>query len=205
MAPATTFCWGSVTTPWSVPAPEGDEGLPARSSPRIPHRDFTAGGQWQKGGAALEVQQSSPPHCDEGLQWLTSQVHFPQAFSTSVLVLAVSLFVFRGKVADFLAGGLKFLSPFLPLLVALSLLAGWLDGRVRFKKIGRSLILKRKLALAFLFLLFSIALALLVWLKGGADSGMLALIILFALAAFVCSFLLGLLGTRIYNSEWPGD
>jgi hypothetical protein len=132
-------------------------------------------------------------------------VHFPQAFSTSVLVLAVFPLVFRGKVEAFLVAGLKFLSLFLPLLVVISLLAGWLDGRVRFKKIGRSLILKRKLALAFLFLLFSIALALLIWLKGMTGPGMSALIILSALAAFICSFLLGLLGTKIYNSEWPGD
>ena len=132
-------------------------------------------------------------------------VHFPQAFAASVLVLSISPLVFRGKVEDFFVSGLKFLSLFLPLLVALSLLVGWLDGRVRFKKIGRSLILKRKLALASLFLVLSIALALLVWLKGVDDTGPLALVILVALAAFVCSFLLGLLGTKIYNSEWPGD
>lgn len=132
-------------------------------------------------------------------------VHFPQAFGASVFVLSLAPVVFRGKVEDFLVRGLKFMSLFLPLLVALSLLAGWLDGRVRFKKIGRSMILKRKLVLAFLFLTFSIILALLVWLKGVDGSGARALIILVALAAFVCSFLLGLLGTRIYNSEWPGD
>lgn len=132
-------------------------------------------------------------------------VHFPQAFGSAVLVLAVAPLIFRDKVEDFLVQGLKFLSLFLPLLVAASLVAGWLDGRVRFKKIGRSLILKRKVVLASLFLLFSVALALLVWLKGVGSSGLLALTILAALAAFICSFWLGLLGTKIANAEWPGD
>jgi uncharacterized membrane protein len=132
-------------------------------------------------------------------------VHFPQAFGVSAVVLSIAPLVFRGKVGDFLVGGLKFMSLFLPLLVAVSFLAGWLDGRVRFKKIGRSQILKRKLVLASLFLASSIMLALVVWLKGVDDPAWRALTIIISLAAFVCSFWLGLLGTRVYNSEWPGD
>jgi len=132
-------------------------------------------------------------------------VHFPQAFGTAVLILAISPLIFSGQVEDFFVSALKFMSLFLPLLVAASLFVGWLDGRVRFKKIGRSLILKRKLVLASLFLLFSVVLALLVWLRGVGSPGSLALAILAALAAFACSFWLGILGTRVYNSEWPGD
>jgi hypothetical protein len=132
-------------------------------------------------------------------------VHFPQAFGTSALLLAISPLIFSGQAEDFLIRALKFMALFLPPLIAAALLAGWLDGRVRFKKIGRSLILKRKLVLASLFLFFSVVLALLVWLKGVGSPRLLALTILAALGAFACSFWLGLLGTKIYNSEWPGD
>jgi uncharacterized membrane protein len=132
-------------------------------------------------------------------------VHFPQAFAASVLILLLAPLVFRDKIDALCIDTAKILSFFLPLVVAVSLLAGLYDGKTRFKKIQRSPILKRKLVFASLFFLSSLGLALMVWLKGIPSTGLNAVIFLAAFVAFVCSFVLGLLGTQIVNSELPGD
>lgn len=131
-------------------------------------------------------------------------VHFPQAFSVSVLVLSFTPLIFRGKAEDLMVGTLKILALVLPLAAAASFGAGLIDGRTRFKRIRRSPILKRKLVLASLLFLSSLGTALLLWLNGAPNSGTLPIIML-AVVAFICSLGLGLLGNKITNSEMPGD
>jgi hypothetical protein len=85
-------------------------------------------------------------------------------------------------------------------------LAGLLDGRARFKKIRRSPILKKKIVLALLFLGFSLGLAVIVWTKTFDDSlGFDIWVTVLALGTFVCSFVLGLLGTKVAGGIMPGD
>jgi len=131
-------------------------------------------------------------------------VHFPQAFSVSVLVLACAPLIFRGKAAELLFATSKVLALALPAAAAAALGAGVFDGRTRFKTIRRSPILKRKLVLAALLFLSSLGVALALWLEARPDSVDLPLILL-AFVAFFSSLFLGILGNKITASEMPGD
>jgi uncharacterized membrane protein len=132
-------------------------------------------------------------------------VHFPQAFATCLAALAVTPFIFRGKWAALFFSTEKVLSLFLPLSVVVAISAGILDGKTRFKKIQRSPVLKKKLVIGGLFFLFSLALPLLIWLGKSADSGRSSEIVLVAVLAFGCSFILGLLGATLLESALPGN
>ena len=91
------------------------------------------------------------------------------------------------------------------LVVAAAILAGFLDGRVRFKRVRRSPILKKKIVLAALFFVFSLALALVIWLEAVATHGFNVWVTVLALLGFVCSFILGLLGSKVEGAIIPGD
>jgi hypothetical protein len=96
------------------------------------------------------------------------------------------------------------MSLFLPLLVLATFLLGLLDGRTRFRSVGRSQILKRKVFYGSLFLAFSVGLALTVWLWAPGGAAGPALAIALAVLAFACSTVLGVYGTRLTNSAFPG-
>ena len=83
-------------------------------------------------------------------------------------------------------------------------LLGVLDGRTRFRSVGRSQILKRKVLYGSLFFAFSAGLALTVWLWGPASVAGPALSIVLAALAFACSVVLGTYGARLNNAAFPG-
>ncbi|MEW5900137.1 MAG: hypothetical protein AB1715_01600 [Acidobacteriota bacterium] len=99
----------------------------------------------------------------------------------------------------------KVLSLFLPLLVVASMLVGYFDAKFRVKNIRRSPILVKKIIYACFFFIFSVALTLLIWLRGLSVPGAIAGGIALALGAFVCSFILGLLGSHLIPTAMPGD
>jgi uncharacterized membrane protein len=132
-------------------------------------------------------------------------VHFPQAFASSLLVLTIAPLVFRGMLRDLLLSTAKLLSLFLPLLVAISMLAGYLDAKCRLKSIRRSPLLIKKIIYACFLFVFSTALAFLIWLKGLSVPAAAAGAIILALGAFICSFLLGVLGSKLLLTTMPGD
>ncbi len=82
---------------------------------------------------------------------------------------------------------------------------GVIDGRIRFKQVRRSPILKRKLVLATLLLVFSVG----HWRScSGSEAARAAPdvpVIILAALGFFCSFGLGLLGNKVADSEMPGD
>ena len=130
-------------------------------------------------------------------------VHFPQAFTVTVLALALSPLIFRGSARALLEDTLKILSLLLLPAAAAAFGAGVIDGRLRFKRLRRSPILLRKLILASLLFLASLGLALLLWFGHGADSANVPVIVLGLIAAG-CSIGLGRLGMQISTSEMPG-
>jgi uncharacterized membrane protein len=133
-------------------------------------------------------------------------VHFPQAFASSLVLLSLLPLVTVKTVRELFLATEQIMAYFLPFLVAAAVLAGFLDGRKRFKKIRRSPILKKKIVFGVLFLGFSLALALVVWKQtlGGA-LGFNVWITLLALGAFLASFVLGLLGTKVAGAIIPGN
>ncbi len=131
-------------------------------------------------------------------------VHFSTAFAASLVVLAAGTLLFSGGVQEILACTSRLMSLFLPLLVLATFLLGLLDGRTRFRSVGRSQILKRKVLFGILFLAFSIGLALSVWLQAPPSAAGPALALVLAVLAFACSVVLGAYGSRILNSAFPG-
>jgi len=132
-------------------------------------------------------------------------VHFPQAFATFIFALSITPLIFKGYLQTLFLSSIKVLSLVLPLAVAASFLAGYLDGRTRFKKVQRSPILKKKIVFAAILVIVSLALALLTWLKALSLPGTQAAVLALALVAFVCSLVLGVLGQKILGSAMPGD
>lgn len=82
-------------------------------------------------------------------------VHFPQAFSVLMLFLSVIVFFLQDPLKSEFMATFKILSIFLPFSVAASIISGIIDGKTRFKRITTP-ILKRKIMVAALFLIYSI-------------------------------------------------
>lgn len=131
-------------------------------------------------------------------------VHFPTAFAASLVVLTVASLIFSGRVRELLVCTSRLMSLFLPLLVLGAFLLGVLDGRTRFRSVGRSQILKLKVLYGALFFVFAVGLTLTVWLWGPDLAAGLVVAIVLAVLAFACSTVLGVFGTRLVNAAFPG-
>jgi rubredoxin len=131
-------------------------------------------------------------------------VHFPTSFAVAILVFIIAAFFFSGPVEELLVCTIKIMTLFLPLLVLIAFLAGLLDGRVRFRRLNRSHILKTKMIWGSLFFVFSLGLALLVWLGGLGSLTFISIAAILAAAGVTCSVVLALLGMQILNAAFPG-
>jgi len=131
-------------------------------------------------------------------------VHFPTAFVVSLIVIFIVGLAFSGKAAElFLCAG-RLMSLFLPLVVILAFLLGVKDGIVRFRSVGRSEILKKKVLFGLLYFLFALALPLVVWLWGIDAAAPLAVALALSAAGLACNVVLSLLGTSVLASAMPG-
>lgn len=130
-------------------------------------------------------------------------VHFPQAFSLLMLFLIVmSLFLKEAPKFDFMTT-FKILSFFLPLSVAVSIISGVIDGKNRFKRITTP-ILKKKIAAAILFFVFSVGVVLLSNVSSMAPGLQLKLLIVLTGICALCSLFLGYNGGHLSGKEVPG-
>jgi len=130
-------------------------------------------------------------------------VHFPQAFSLLMLFLIVmSLFLKDSSKFDFMTT-FKILSFFLPLSVLVSIISGVIDGKNRFKRITTP-ILKKKIAVAILFFIFSIGVVLLLNVSSLAPGLLLKLLIVLTGICALCSLFLGYNGGRLSGKEVSG-
>jgi uncharacterized membrane protein/rubredoxin len=131
-------------------------------------------------------------------------VHFPTAFTVSLLVVFIVPFVFSGRVEElFLCAG-RLMSLFLPFLVVLAFLLGYKDGMVRFRSLGRSEILRKKVLLGTLYFASALALALVVWLWRVEGAAPLAVALALTAAGLACNVRLSFLGGSVLNSAMPG-
>ena len=131
-------------------------------------------------------------------------VHFPVAFSTSLVVLAVLPLILAGQARELFIATTKIVALFTPILGGVAGLAGLFDGRTRFRKLTRSPYLRRKILYGILFHVFAAALAVLVWVGWPDNRVLAAVVIAVALIAFVFSFLLGRLGKHLLTAIFPG-
>jgi O-antigen/teichoic acid export membrane protein len=131
-------------------------------------------------------------------------VHFPTSFAVAVLVFAIATLFFSGLVEELLISTIKVIALFLPLVVLIAFLAGLLDGKTRFRRLDRSHILKTKIVYGGLFFIFSVGLALVVWLAGLGSIPLISVAVALASGSVACTVVLALLGTQILNSAFPG-
>lgn len=131
-------------------------------------------------------------------------VHFPTSFAVAVFVFTIASFFFSGPLEELLISAIKVIALFLPLVVLIAFLAGLLDGKTRFRRLGRSHILKTKIVYGSLFFVFSVGLTLVVWLAGLGSITLISLAVALAAGSVACTVVLALLGTQILNSAFPG-
>jgi len=130
-------------------------------------------------------------------------VHFPEAFSLTLLLLSFLAFFVPQPLLQALSATIQVLSALLPFFAVPAVATGLMDGKLRFRKVTTPL-LKKNIALSLVFFITSIALAAL------ALSGQLltfpAHIIYFLLTiiASLCGALLGLIGGKLLDAKFPG-
>ena len=130
-------------------------------------------------------------------------VHFPQAFSITLFLLAVLSYVTPPAIKEALFVSIQVISFFLPYFIILSLLTGLFDGKVRFRKLTTPL-LKKKFILGVLLLIVSITLAFVAFSGGFPASPLREYFTLLTIIAVACSAELGLIGGRLMEAKFPG-
>lgn len=132
-------------------------------------------------------------------------VHFPVSFSVAILVFSIAILFLSGDASVLLINTLKILVLLLPFLVIISGVAGYLDGKTRFRKLKNSLILQRKIVYASIFFADAIVLAVIVWVYGLNTVLLNAVAIVLAAIALWMIVMLSLLGTSIMEAAFPGN
>ena len=129
-------------------------------------------------------------------------VHFPQAFTFTMLVLSALCILMPGGRELLLVPTLKTLSICLPFTVFLAAAAGLFDGRTRFRKVTTPL-LEKKIYMGGLFLLLSAVNACMA-VSMAVSTEMLAGMMLVIFGCFICTLFLGLIGAKLMNSKFQG-
>jgi len=138
------------------------------------------------------------------LQFHPIAVHFPITFTVAAFVFSLAILFLSGEAKELLVSSNKVIALFVPVLVIIAGLVGWVDGRVRFRKIKNSQILKRKIFYAIFLFVISIGLTLIIWTGEFSTLVFTLVAILLSAAATVLIYLLGLLGTSITGAAFPG-
>ena len=138
-----------------------------------------------------------------GLHIHPIMVHFPQAFSLTLFILAVLFFIAPSLIKDALCYTMKVISFFLPFFVVLSFLTGLLDGKTRFKKVTTPF-LKKKIIIGLIFFITSIALAALALTEQFPATPTLEYFTILTIIAAGCTVSLGFIGGRLAEAKFPG-
>jgi O-antigen/teichoic acid export membrane protein/rubredoxin len=131
-------------------------------------------------------------------------VHFPVSLTSSVLVFLIVTAFLSGRAHAMLADTVKILVLLLPALVIVAAIGGVVDGRIRFRKIRKSLILKRKLLGASLLFVVSAAQTIVLWVAGLGGGAIAAAAALGAVGLGII-IVLAVMGRDIRVAAFPGD
>jgi uncharacterized membrane protein len=132
-------------------------------------------------------------------------VHFPVSFAVAVLVFSIIIAFMSGDVKEMLVNTTEIMVLFIPVLVIVAGVAGYIDGKVRFRKIRNSRILKKKILYSSFLFVIAAVLAVTVWTEGFDSIVSVSLIAVLAAVAVVLISILALLGTSITESAFAGD
>ncbi len=130
-------------------------------------------------------------------------VHFPVSLTAVVLVFLIFDSFLSGRAHALLACAVEILVLVLPPLVLVAGVAGFIDGKVRFRKISNSLLLKRKIVGACLLFAVATAQSIVVWVVGFSGAGIAVAAVLGAVALGIV-IVLGLWGTGLTVAAFPG-
>ena len=128
-------------------------------------------------------------------------VHFPTTLSVAVLVFSVAALILSGEPGSLLRSTNKILGVLFPLVVVLAGVLGFWTGKIRFRKIRNSKILRTKLTYATALFVVSLAIAVAVWPDTTASR---AITVVLAAGTVVLSIFLGLLGMSLDDAAFPG-
>ena len=129
-------------------------------------------------------------------------VHFPQAFTFTVLALALISIPASGWLWKCSVTTVQTLSILLPLTLITSIAAGLFDGKIRFRKVTTPLLLK-KIYLSIAFLLLSLANVAVILTMPLTNPTMIVIAALMAGCA-ACGSVLGLMGVKLLNAKFNG-
>lgn len=129
-------------------------------------------------------------------------VHFPQAFSFTIIILSFLAFILEGGIREKALNTMVVLGVALPFTVAFSFAAGLFDAKIRFRRITTPILIK-KMILGSLFF--------------ASACGIFAGVVLFPFTTIVilsigglgvfsliCGAWLALLGVSLLNAKFPG-
>lgn len=130
-------------------------------------------------------------------------VHFPQAFTGFALALLLVAQIMTGQFKIKILDTAQILLYCLPFVVIASFISGWIDGKVRFRKVTTPM-LKKKIALGILLFLCTKASAIIAAFFGYTLPGYQVVLLILLTIATVCTILLGRLGTGLLNARFQG-
>jgi uncharacterized membrane protein len=130
-------------------------------------------------------------------------VHFPQAFTATILLLSLTALPARDALLSRILATIIVLGTVLPFVVLAAACAGLLDAKVRFRRLTTPLLV-RKIVLSCLFLLLSLAIFVIVQTNLLLAAPALLCVCAASAGALACGVVLGLLGTSMLNSKFPG-
>jgi O-antigen/teichoic acid export membrane protein/rubredoxin len=131
-------------------------------------------------------------------------VHFPISLTVAVLVLMIIIAFLSGRAHSMLADTVKILVLLIPALVIMSGIVGIIDGKIRFRKIRNSTILKKKIVGACVLFLVLTAQTVIIWTSGFSNISIAISAALAAIAVGVIVYL-ALLGTSLMEAAFPGN
>ena len=130
-------------------------------------------------------------------------VHFPVSLAAAALVFLIFDSFLSGRAQAMLADTVKIVVLVLPVMVLVAGIAGFIDGKLRFRKIRNSLILKRKIVGASMLFAILAAQSVVVWLMGFSGGGIAVAAVLGAVALAII-IVLAVWGTSLMEAAFPG-
>lgn len=130
-------------------------------------------------------------------------VHFPQGFSIFFLFALVMGIFLPSGLKDYFFSTARVIAFFLPLAVLGGLASGLFDGKIRFKKISRPVLIQ-KIITGSVFFALSMIIAILSVGFAFQDTLIVIVIIIASVLALGCTALLGRSGAKLTDAVLPG-
>jgi hypothetical protein len=130
-------------------------------------------------------------------------VHFAQAFTFTILVILIAVNFLSGEIRQDLLVTAKILSICLPFAIVMTIAAGIVDGKVRFRRINTPALVQ-KLMLGSVFLILSAVNLAVTLMYSFQSSGIIIAGIALMTGALLCGSVLALIGVGLINAKFPG-